>query len=147
MWRYVPRNRPLHRCRYTTASPFTDNSYANVSFEELEDEYGFDTFVNLACPGDDTREVFNGDDNPVGSRPDDHHDWNEPIQLGSWCLAWRFRPSECCTRHPLGRTSLVREPLRKRSLSYAAPPTPALLVTCEANEATRADMVAVAQSG
>ncbi|GMQ99132.1 MAG: hypothetical protein BMS9Abin17_1691 [Acidimicrobiia bacterium] len=46
--------------------PFTDNGYTNVLFEELADEYGFDTFVNLGCPGDDTREFINGDDGPNG---------------------------------------------------------------------------------
>ncbi|MEA2001413.1 MAG: SGNH/GDSL hydrolase family protein [Actinomycetota bacterium] len=36
--------------------PFTDG-YTGLLFRELEDEYGFDEFVNLACPGDDTVEM------------------------------------------------------------------------------------------
>ena len=46
--------------------PFTSNSYVNELFDELEDEYDFDSFVNLGCPADDTREVINGDDGPNG---------------------------------------------------------------------------------
>lgn len=46
--------------------PFTSNGYTNVLFEELQDEYGFETFLNLGCPADDTREVINADDNPAG---------------------------------------------------------------------------------
>lgn len=38
-------------------APFTDNGYTDGLFQRLEDEYGFDTFVNLACPGDDTVEM------------------------------------------------------------------------------------------
>ena len=38
-------------------SPFTDNGYTDGLFKRLEDEYDFDTFVNLACPGDDTVEM------------------------------------------------------------------------------------------
>lgn len=37
--------------------PFTDNGYTNKLFKHLRDEYDFDTFVNLACPGDDTVEM------------------------------------------------------------------------------------------
>ena len=40
--------------------PFTDNGYTGRLFKDLKDEYGFDTFVNLACPGDDTREMLDG---------------------------------------------------------------------------------------
>ncbi len=36
--------------------PFTDG-YTDRLFGDLEDEYGFDKFVNLACPGDDTVEM------------------------------------------------------------------------------------------
>ncbi len=39
-------------------APFTDNGYTNNLFKELEDEYGFESFVNLACPGDDTAEML-----------------------------------------------------------------------------------------
>jgi len=46
--------------------PFTDNGYTNELFDELQDEYGFDTFVNFGCPGDDTREFISGDDGPNG---------------------------------------------------------------------------------
>lgn len=37
--------------------PFTDNGYTNVLYKHLRTEYGFDEFVNLACPGDDTVEM------------------------------------------------------------------------------------------
>ena len=37
--------------------PFTSNGYTNKLFDHLEDEFEFDTFVNLACPGDDTVEM------------------------------------------------------------------------------------------
>jgi lysophospholipase L1-like esterase len=39
-------------------APFTDNGYTDKLFKHLEDEYGFDEFVNLACPGDDTAEMI-----------------------------------------------------------------------------------------
>lgn len=38
-------------------APFTSNGYTNKLFKHLEDEYAFDNFVNLACPGDDTVEM------------------------------------------------------------------------------------------
>lgn len=41
-------------------APFTDNSYANHLYRHLQDEYGFDNFVNLACPADDTVEMVSG---------------------------------------------------------------------------------------
>ena len=41
-------------------APFTDNGYTNSLFKRLEGAYGFDTFVNLACPGDDTIEMLFG---------------------------------------------------------------------------------------
>lgn len=41
-------------------APFTDNGYTNNLFRYLEELYGFDKFVNLACPGDDTAEMVNG---------------------------------------------------------------------------------------
>lgn len=37
--------------------PFTDNGYTNNLFRHLQELYGFDKFVNLACPGDDTVEM------------------------------------------------------------------------------------------
>ncbi len=37
--------------------PFTSNGYTDKLFKHLEDEYDFDNFVNLACPGDDTVEM------------------------------------------------------------------------------------------
>lgn len=40
--------------------PFTSSGYTNNLFEHLEDEYDFDAFVNLACPGDDTVEMISG---------------------------------------------------------------------------------------
>lgn len=40
--------------------PFTDNSYADKLFDHLADEHDFDTYVNLACPGDDTVEMISG---------------------------------------------------------------------------------------
>ncbi|MFV1999933.1 MAG: SGNH/GDSL hydrolase family protein [Acidimicrobiia bacterium] len=46
--------------------PFTDNGYTNVLYDGLADEYGFDAFVNLGCPGDDTREFISGVDGPNG---------------------------------------------------------------------------------
>lgn len=42
-------------------APFTDNGYTNLLFEKLEKKYDLDTFVNLACPGDDTAEMLDGD--------------------------------------------------------------------------------------
>ncbi|MCZ6739298.1 MAG: SGNH/GDSL hydrolase family protein [Actinobacteria bacterium] len=36
---------------------FTSNGYTDKLFKHLEDEYDFDNFVNLACPGDDTVEM------------------------------------------------------------------------------------------
>lgn len=39
--------------------PFT-KGYVDRLFRELEDEYDFDRVVNLACPGDDTREMISG---------------------------------------------------------------------------------------
>ena len=49
--------------------PFTDNGYTNRLFKHLRDEYGFNKFVNLACPGDDTVEMrFGiGGESPGGS--------------------------------------------------------------------------------
>ena len=41
-------------------APFTDNGYTDNLFKYLDDAYGFDTFVNLACPGDDTVEMISG---------------------------------------------------------------------------------------
>ncbi len=38
-------------------APFTANGYTNELFDDLQDEFGFDNFVNLACPGDDTVEM------------------------------------------------------------------------------------------
>lgn len=46
--------------------PFTDNGYTSRLFKDLKEEYGFDSFVNLACPGDDTGEMLVGDDGPDG---------------------------------------------------------------------------------
>ncbi len=51
---------------------FTDNAYPNVLFDKLEKKYGFDEFVNLACPSDDSAEMLDGNDaklpgSPVGS--------------------------------------------------------------------------------
>ncbi|VAV93167.1 hypothetical protein MNBD_ACTINO01-1012 [hydrothermal vent metagenome] len=46
--------------------PFTSNGYVDGLFDELQDEYGFDTLVNLGCPADDTREFINGDNGPNG---------------------------------------------------------------------------------
>jgi len=40
--------------------PFTANGYTNEIFKHLEDEHDYDTFVNLACPGDDTVEMISG---------------------------------------------------------------------------------------
>ncbi len=36
---------------------FTANGYTDNLFDHLEDTYGFDDFVNLACPGEDTVEM------------------------------------------------------------------------------------------
>lgn len=46
--------------------PFTDNAYTNVLFSKLQKTHGFDDFVNLACPADDSNEVIDGDDGPNG---------------------------------------------------------------------------------
>lgn len=40
-------------------SPFTQGYTAEL-FDHLEDEYDFDNYVNLACPGDDTIEMISG---------------------------------------------------------------------------------------
>lgn len=49
--------------------PFTDNDYTDQLFGHLEGAYGFDGFVNLACPGDDTVEMRfgTGGASPFGS--------------------------------------------------------------------------------
>ncbi len=39
-------------------APFTANGYTDNLYKHLQDEYGFDDFVNLACPGDDTAEML-----------------------------------------------------------------------------------------
>ena len=39
---------------------FTDNGYPNKLYKDLRDGYGFDSFLNLACPGDDTAEMLDG---------------------------------------------------------------------------------------
>lgn len=41
-------------------APFTDNGYADAVYERLSRTHGFDEFVNLACPGDDTAEMLAG---------------------------------------------------------------------------------------
>lgn len=41
-------------------APFTDNGYVNHLFKSLKSDHGFDTLVNLACPGDDTTEMLYG---------------------------------------------------------------------------------------
>lgn len=38
-------------------APFTANGYTDNLFKNLQDDYGFTDFVNLACPGDDTVEM------------------------------------------------------------------------------------------
>ena len=40
--------------------PFTDNGYADRLFRRLHRKHGFDDFVNLACPGDDSIEMRSG---------------------------------------------------------------------------------------
>jgi lysophospholipase L1-like esterase len=47
-------------------APFTDNGYPDVLFEKLEQKYGFDQLVNLACPADDSNEMLDGDKGPDG---------------------------------------------------------------------------------
>ena len=47
-------------------APFTDNGYPNVLFDALEKQRGFDEFVNLACPADDSNEMLDGDNGPNG---------------------------------------------------------------------------------
>lgn len=39
---------------------FTDNGYTDAVYERLSRTHGFDEFVNLACPGDDTVEMLFG---------------------------------------------------------------------------------------
>jgi lysophospholipase L1-like esterase len=41
-------------------APFTSNGYTDHLYEHLRQKYEFDTFVNLACPGDDTIEMISG---------------------------------------------------------------------------------------
>ncbi len=65
---------------------FTDNGYPNVLFEKLEKKYGFDEFVNLACPADDSNEMLAGDNGPKEST-------NE--KNGSFCYGTnRLYPSQ-----------------------------------------------------
>jgi len=59
--------------------PFTSSGYVDELFDELQDEYGFDTLVNLGCPADDTREFINGDDGPNGGSLG----WDLPARRGS----------------------------------------------------------------
>ena len=40
--------------------PFTDQGFADVLFADLAALYGFEKSVNLACPGEDTREMLRG---------------------------------------------------------------------------------------
>ena len=40
--------------------PFTDRGYADRLFPKLQRTYGFDDFVNLSCPGDDSTEMLFG---------------------------------------------------------------------------------------
>jgi lysophospholipase L1-like esterase len=40
--------------------PFTDHGYTNRLASYLTDSYGIDNFVNLSCPGDDTKEFVTG---------------------------------------------------------------------------------------
>ncbi len=40
---------------------FTDRGYTKILFRYLRRVVGFDHFVNLACPGDDTAEMLDGD--------------------------------------------------------------------------------------
>ncbi|MBT8241260.1 MAG: SGNH/GDSL hydrolase family protein [Acidimicrobiia bacterium] len=42
----------------------TNNGFPNVLFDKLEKKYGFDELVNLACPGDDSNEMLDGDNGP-----------------------------------------------------------------------------------
>lgn len=46
--------------------PFTDHGYADLLFKNIADDYSFNEFVNLACPGDDTGEMIDGDNGPGG---------------------------------------------------------------------------------
>ncbi len=46
-----------------TRLPFdllTEDGYPNKLFKHLKEEYGFENFINLACPADDTAEMLNG---------------------------------------------------------------------------------------
>lgn len=45
---------------------FTSNGYTDRLYRNIADDYGFDEFVNLSCPGDDTSEMLDGDDGPNG---------------------------------------------------------------------------------
>lgn len=42
-------------------APFTNKGYTNILYRYLRRVVRFDTFVNLACPGDDTAEMLDGD--------------------------------------------------------------------------------------
>ncbi len=46
--------------------PFTNDGYPNVLFDKLQKTHGFDDFVNLACPADDSNEMIDGDAGPAG---------------------------------------------------------------------------------
>ena len=50
--------------------PFTDDGYVDALFKRVRGPLGLTDFVNLACPGDDTGEMLDGDDptnTPIGS--------------------------------------------------------------------------------
>lgn len=49
---------------------FTDDGYVDALFDRVRGPLGLTDFVNLACPGDDTGEMLDGDDptnTPIGS--------------------------------------------------------------------------------
>ena len=40
--------------------PFTAGGFGDVMFDRLQELHGFDKLVNMACPGEDTREMLRG---------------------------------------------------------------------------------------
>ena len=55
---------------FQAPDPFTDDGYADVLFKRIRGPLDLDALVNLSCPGDDTTEMLDGDDDaksPGGS--------------------------------------------------------------------------------
>lgn len=58
-------------------APFTDNGYTDVLYQRVRGPMGLVEHVNLACPGEDTFEMIDGDDGPLSPPADPN--------IGSFC--------------------------------------------------------------